>query len=79
MNLNELLQLVSEYIDQELDRRVCCEIEESLKEDCECRTFFNTFQRTVVMCRRIEKRRVPRRVHYTLYRRIRIHIKSKED
>ena len=79
MDLNELFKLISEYIDEDLDRRACSDIEESLRMDCDCRTFFNTFQKTVAMCRMIEKRKVPKKVHYILYRRLHIRIRREED
>lgn len=49
MKCEEILDKISEYIDQELDPSLCLEIEKHI-EDCEpCVAFVNTLKKTVAL------------------------------
>jgi anti-sigma factor RsiW len=61
---------LSEYLDGELDARRSAEINRHLKKCINCCAFFNTFKRTVELCRRTPRRSVPKRVRERLIERL---------
>ena len=68
------LQLLSDFIDDELDFDLSDEFEREL-EDGICCYFFNTFKKTVELCHQIEMQEVPRALHYRIIKTIE-HTKS---
>lgn len=55
MNCEELFDKIGDYIDQELDPRICSEIEDHIK-DCEpCIAFINTLKKTVELFQKSKK------------------------
>jgi N-glycosylase/DNA lyase len=81
IDFEEFWSLLSDYFDEELDRDICEEIDEFMGEDIFCENLFNTFRRTVDMCREIEMIDVPEEVHRELYTflKIQIEIEQEED
>lgn len=74
IDFEKLISLLSEYIDEELERDICDEIDELMNEDICCRYMFNTLEKTVDLCHEIEIFDVPEEVHIELYRVIKIEI-----
>ncbi len=50
---------LSEYLDGELDRRTCHEIEAHLKTCPECRHCADSLKKTIQLCRETSKEKVP--------------------
>lgn len=63
------LQLLSDFIDDELDFNLSDEFERELEDEF-CCCFFNTFKKTVELCHQIEMREVPRHLHYRIIKTI---------
>ncbi|MBI5574418.1 MAG: hypothetical protein HY919_07705 [Elusimicrobia bacterium] len=63
------LQLLSDFIDDELDFDLLDEFERELEDDI-CCCFFNTFKKTVDLCHQIEMQEVPKIVHYHIIKTI---------
>ena len=63
------LQLLSDFIDDELDFDLTDEFERELEDDI-CCCFFNTFKKTVELCRQIEMQEVPQSLHYRIIKTI---------
>lgn len=63
------LQLLSDFLDDELDVDLADDFERELENEICCH-FFNTFKKTVEMCRQIEMIPVPRTLHYKIIKTI---------
>ena len=61
------LQLLSDFIDDELDFDLSDEFERELEDEF-CCCFFNTFKKTVELCHQIEMQEVPEILHYRIIR-----------
>lgn len=70
MEFERFFKLVSDFIDQELDFDLMDEFERDLEDDF-CRSFFNTFQKTVELCHQFEMENVPEELHISLMEAIR--------
>ena len=78
MEIRNLCDLLSDYFDEELEPGICAEIEQVICEDCCCRILFNTFDKTLRLCRELccEELDVPENIHTHLYEYLEIEIKS---
>ena len=56
----EMFEKLSEYIDGELDRVTCAEIEKHAKSCVACFSCMETLKRTVALCKNVDDRPVPR-------------------
>jgi len=76
MDFEEFCNLLSEYFDEELGPRSCRDMEEMIASDSCCRTVFNTFNKTLKLCRQLqaEEMEVPEEIRVNLYRYLRIEI-----
>ncbi len=82
MDFERLFELLSDYFDEELESQICNEIRELISEDFCCKSLFNTFNKTLDLCREMEAEEieVPEGVHIRLYESLRIEIrKGKAD
>ena len=79
MDIRELFQLISDYLDRELEPDISSEIEEFICLDQECRTLVNTFRETINLCYEIEDLEVPEQVHIKLYQFLQIEIETDQD
>lgn len=81
IDFEKLWELLSDYFDEELEPDICAEIDELLSEDLCCKALFNTFNKTLELCREMEAEEieVPEEVHLRLYEFLRIEIRKKEE
>ena len=81
MDFERLFELLSDYFDEELEPEICSEIDELICEDSCCKTLFNTFNRTLDLCRKMEAEEieVPGEVHIRLYEYLRIEVRRKRE
>lgn len=79
MDLEKLLELLSDYFDEELEPEICAEIHKTANQDSCCRTLFNTFGKTLELLNELneEEIEVPETTHVALYEYLRIEIKKK--
>jgi len=79
IDFEKLFELLSDYFDEELEDDICAEIDELVSEDFCSKVFFNTFAKTIELCREIEAEEVevPEEVHIQLYEFLEIEIKKK--
>lgn len=66
----QIFRRLSEYLDGELSRERCKEINRHMKGCSNCCAFFNTFKKTVELCKRAPGRRVSNSVRTRLFRRL---------
>ena len=67
MKCREMLGALSEYIDGELEERLCAEIEAHLQECPDCQVMVDTLRKTVVLYRTRGQVEVPADVRSRLY------------
>ena len=81
MDFERLFELLSDYFDEQLESEICSEIDALICEDSCCKALFNTFNRTLDLCREMEAEEieVPGEVHITLYESLRIEIRRKKE
>ena len=81
MDFERLFELLSDYLDRELESEICAEIDELIREDSCCKTLFNTFNKTLDLCREMETEEVevPEGVHIRLYESLRIEIRRERE
>lgn len=72
MDCKEILEGLSEYIDEELAEKTCREIEEHLKDCYNCRVVVNTLRRTVVLYHQAPLEEVPGDVSIRLHKIIKL-------
>jgi len=72
MNCREILEGLSEYIDDELAEKTCAEIEMHLKDCHNCRVVVNTLRMTVSMYREVPAPEIPVDVRTRLHKVIRL-------
>ena len=72
MDCQEILEGLSEYIDEELAEKTCREIESHLKGCYNCRVVVNTLRRTVTMYREVPIPEMPGDVRTRLHKVIRL-------
>lgn len=64
----QFLQILSEYVDETLDERLCAELEQHMAECEKCRVVVDTFRKTVELYRRsAEELSMPEEVRERLY------------
>ena len=78
MEFTSFCNLLSDYFDNELDPGICAEIEQVICEDCCCQTLFNTFDKTLKLCKELccEELDVPEKIQTSLYEYLEIQIKN---
>ncbi len=72
----DIFELLSDYLDEELESDLYTEIEEHLEECPHCIPFVNTYRRTVTLCQSIEIIEVPGEVHLKLWQTLRKEIRK---
>lgn len=70
MNCKEVMQLLSEFIDGELDSCHCEEITAHIEQCPQCRVFFSSFKNTVKLCRECLKTEIPEDTRSRLRKRL---------
>jgi hypothetical protein len=60
--------MFSAYLDRELGRRLCARLEAHLAGCPDCRCYYDTLQRTVVICRGLGPEKVPAGVQQRLFK-----------
>lgn len=78
MNCEDIYLLLSDYFDEELDSEICDGIEEHISTCRYCESLFDTFSKTLDLCKEIELLEVPQEVHIRISRSIRIEIKKRK-
>lgn len=68
MRCKTLLMRMSKYIDGELERELCKELERHLKGCDRCRIVLNTTKQTIEFYRGTKAYEIPRAVHQRLHR-----------
>ncbi|KAA3611105.1 MAG: hypothetical protein D8M58_14110 [Calditrichaeota bacterium] len=53
-NINEQIKLISEHLCDDLDADACKELIDVLKTSKDCRVYFDTVKKTVVLCKEKE-------------------------
>ena len=67
MKCGEMLGALSDYIDGELEARLCAEIEAHMRECPDCQVMVDTLRKTVVLYRRHGHAEMPPDVRTRLY------------
>jgi anti-sigma factor RsiW len=67
MKCGEMLGALSEYIDGELEARLCAEIEAHMRECQDCQVMIDTLRKTVVLYRTHGSAEMPQDVKLRLY------------
>lgn len=70
MNCNELLQYLSDYIDQNLDEELTAEAQEHLATCQNCRVVLDTTQQTIFLFREQGQRTIPAASRRRLFSRL---------
>lgn len=79
MNCKELCLLLSDYFEGELDPKICEVIDTHVKE-CQCCEFiFNTFMKTVDLCKEVKSEKVPVEIHRKIIQIIDMKIDINDD
>lgn len=84
MECKDLIFFLSDYIDGELDPKICAELDQHLNKCESCRIVFNTFEKTIYLFKEIEPHKLPDGVHNRLHKvikeswetKMRIHFKT---
>lgn len=72
----DIFELLSDYLDEELEFDLCSEMDEHIEECEHCISFVHTYQRTVTLCQSIEIVEVPGEVHLKFWRTLRKEIRK---
>lgn len=67
MNCRDLLEKLSEYIDGELDPRLCREIERHMVDCHPCLLFVDSLKKTITLYRYAASEPLPKEVHIRLH------------
>ena len=67
MECKEMLGALSDYIDGELEERLCAEIEAHMRECPDCQVVVDTLRRTIVLYRTHGRAKIPDDVKSRLY------------
>lgn len=71
MNCQDILGNLNDYIDGELDRQLCTDIEAHIKSCTDCKIVVNTLKKTVQLCQKAGQETVlPEDVRKRLYARL---------
>ncbi len=81
IDFKKLCQLLSDYVDGELESDICAEVDELVSEDFVCKVLFDTFSKTIELIKEIEAEEIeiPEDVHISLLEVLRIEIEKKEE
>lgn len=80
IDFKKLCQLLTDYFEEELESDICAEIDELVSEDFGCKVLFNTFNKTLQLCKEMEEEmEVPEEVHIRLYEFLKIEIRKEEE
>lgn len=81
IDFRRLCELLTDYFDEELESDICTEIDELVSEDFGCKVLFNTFNKTLELCKEMEEEEieVPEEVHIKLYEFLKIEIRKEEE
>jgi hypothetical protein len=69
MDYEKFFQLLSDFMDDDMEFDLLDDFERNLKDEFCCH-FFNTFRKTVELCHQIQMRQVPRTLHYRIIQTI---------
>ena len=69
MEYEKFLELISDFLDEELDFDIEREFAENFEDEC-CLYYFNTLRKTVELCREIQLTDIPRELHRKLIEKI---------
>ncbi len=67
MECREMLGALSDYIDDELEERLCAKIEAHLRDCPDCQVMVDTLNKTIVLYRTRGQSDLPHDVHTRLY------------
>ncbi len=67
MKCQEMLKELSEYIDGELDPRLCEQLEKHMKDCDPCLVFVNTLKKTISLFKYAASEPLPKEVHLRLH------------
>jgi len=67
MECKELLEKLSEYIDGELDPKLCADLENHMADCNPCLIFVNTFKKTLSLFKYASSEPLPKEVHLRLH------------
>jgi len=79
MKCEELLQYLSDYIDQELDEELAAEAQEHLATCHNCRVLLDTTQQTIFLFREQGKRTIPAERRQRLFGQLQAAFLSEKD
>ena len=68
IDFEQFWQMLSDYIDEELEKDIYEEFDDMICEVAECEHLFNTLQKTLHICHEMEMVEVPEEVHVELHR-----------
>ena len=64
-------QRISEYLDGELEDKICREIDEHLRQCPECRQYVDSLRKTIQLCKRAAMEEMPKDIHDRIRSKIR--------
>lgn len=67
MNCQEILEKLSDYIDGELDPKLCQDLEKHMEDCYPCLIFVNTFKKTLILYKFTCCEPLPKEVHLRLH------------
>jgi predicted anti-sigma-YlaC factor YlaD len=77
MECEEIVRLLSEYLDRQLDKEIEQSMEEHFRECSRCLSLLHTVEKTLSISRAINpRRRIPKKVERRIYYEIRIRYKK---
>ncbi len=81
IDFKKLCELLTDYFDEELESDICSEIDELVSEDFGCRVLFNTFNKTLQLCKEMEEEQieVPEEIHIELYEFLKLEMEKEEE
>ena len=69
----EVIKQICDQMGENLDAPFCKEVTDHLKECPNCRIYFDTVKKTVVLCREMEeKQNIPAEMHQRLMKKLRL-------
>ena len=79
MKCQQMLGTLSDYIDDELEARLCAEIEAHLRECPDCQVMVDTLNKTVVLYRTYGQPEIPADVQTRLYAVLDLETQAERD
>ena len=67
MKCKDILAKLSEYIDGELDPKLCLDLEQHMKDCHPCLVFVNTLKKTITLYKYASTEPLPKEVHIRLH------------